>query len=629
MKTARLFFPLPCRAKSRRDGTLLTVCDSLRTFSLREILLPALMFFFCANLSAQVTMGGLEEPKSGAILDLNSTVKGGLLLSNVELLNLYSIPHSGTTPFPGVTAENHESVKGDFAGALVYHTGENGIPAGIYVWNGTNWSPVKENCTPLDAADLKVTPEIAFAKAGDPVTFSVSSGAGSRCAEGETYDWHVNGDPSLSATSVFPASTWTASFSPAGTYKVQVRASNLYSDPSSKVLSNEATVYVTDDGGLPPVLVNGNYGISGGTCYDVKGPQKGGESDADYAARVDSFANNSFTKTFRFNHTQGFMNLSVLMPDDPVGIVASVSQPESDTGSNSGSISFTVTFKNDVKQLVVANNAPVAVKLLVSYTDNNSDSKMASLDIRVQDAGCYCPARVPTSIHPSGWLTFMCKNLGATKELRSVADLAGIDQNNFYEYHGNWYRFGVKDSSLANVFATSTGSITNWNASNTASFPVDLTNANWLETANGSFGNPCPSGWRLPTHDEWGAVINLSRNGGSSFTAVTPENNVLIPRKGTAVSINWERDDSNPPVSDNYKNILQIGDYLFLPVAGRRDSSNGTLCYRGYESGYWSSTGDNSFGSAYAWMMNFDPSGGEGVFEITRTDGFSVRCVAE
>jgi hypothetical protein len=52
-------------SKSRRDGTLLTVCFSLRTFSLRKILLLALAFFSCANLPAQVTIGGLENPKAG------------------------------------------------------------------------------------------------------------------------------------------------------------------------------------------------------------------------------------------------------------------------------------------------------------------------------------------------------------------------------------------------------------------------------------------------------------------------------------------------------------------------------------------------------------------------------------
>jgi uncharacterized protein (TIGR02145 family) len=53
-------------------------------------LLPALAFFACATLQAQVTIGGVTDPAPGAI---------------------------------------------------VYHTGGNDIPAGIYIWNGKWWMP--------------------------------------------------------------------------------------------------------------------------------------------------------------------------------------------------------------------------------------------------------------------------------------------------------------------------------------------------------------------------------------------------------------------------------------------------------------------------------------------------------
>jgi hypothetical protein len=57
----------------------------------------------CQSIQAQVTMGGGTPPKAGAILDLNSTTKGGLLLSNVDITDLGKIP-VGTTIFPGITA---------------------------------------------------------------------------------------------------------------------------------------------------------------------------------------------------------------------------------------------------------------------------------------------------------------------------------------------------------------------------------------------------------------------------------------------------------------------------------------------------------------------------------------------
>jgi uncharacterized protein (TIGR02145 family) len=563
-------------------------------------------------------MGGLEEPKSGALLDLNSTTKGGLLLSNVVLDNLYTIPHDDANLFPGVDGSNYDSktVKDGFSGAIVYHTGENGIPAGVYVWNGTNWTPAEENCMPLDAGSLTVRASSTFVKIGANVTFSVSSGAGSRCAEGETYDWHVNGTPS--ASTAWPASTWTTFFTTADTYKVQVKASNRYGDPSSKVSSNEVTVYVTTDGGVPSELVGGSDGIRGGYCYDVKVTQRSGESGADYAARVDSFAT-GFEKTFNFIPLSVFTNLSVLMPDDPDGIVASVSQPPNTSGNGSTLNPFTVTFKDNVRDLVV-NNGPATVKLLVSYMINSAP-KIAYLDIRVQDAGCYCPAQVPTGINRFGSLIFMCRNLGATIDIRSVAELGNINASNFYEYHGDWYRFGVHTASLENTSATGTGTITDWTVLSNEHFPyLDPSDGDWPETPSGPFGNPCPSGWRLPTHDEWGAVINTSRNGGNSFSLVNPANNKLTRKKGTANNSGWS--------SGNHNNILQIGDYLFLPAAGRRNINLGNLEGRGQLGEYWSSisAGAGSDGYGEGWFMDFT-NNAQLVSHTNSRNGFSVRCV--
>jgi uncharacterized protein (TIGR02145 family) len=79
----------------------------------------------------------------GALLDLNSPTgnKGGLLLSNVELTDLTTIPFEGPNAFPGVDSDNKEDVKFQFRGAIVYHTGGNDIAAGVYVWNGKWWTP--------------------------------------------------------------------------------------------------------------------------------------------------------------------------------------------------------------------------------------------------------------------------------------------------------------------------------------------------------------------------------------------------------------------------------------------------------------------------------------------------------
>jgi uncharacterized protein (TIGR02145 family) len=105
-------------------------------------LLSALAFFVCAGLQAQVSIGSTsDDPKTGALLDLNTPTgnKGGLLLSNVSIADLSKIP-TGINLFPGITSTNNDTNTA-FTGAMVYHTGENDIPAGVYVWNGGRWIP--------------------------------------------------------------------------------------------------------------------------------------------------------------------------------------------------------------------------------------------------------------------------------------------------------------------------------------------------------------------------------------------------------------------------------------------------------------------------------------------------------
>ena len=63
---------------------------------------------------------------------------------------------------------------------------------------------------------------------------------------------------------------------------------------------------------------------------------------------------------------------------------------------------------------------------------------------------------------------------------------------------------------------------------------------------------------------------------------------------------------------------------LFLPAAGLRNNSNGTLDYRGTYGFYWSST---VYDASTATRMSFT-SGGQNTAATNKPLGFSVRCVA-
>ncbi|MDR0427895.1 MAG: fibrobacter succinogenes major paralogous domain-containing protein [Dysgonamonadaceae bacterium] len=85
-------------------------------------------------MSAQVTIGGMTDPKDGALLDLNSTAKDGLLLSNVSLTDLEKIPGG---VFVGISGEQDNNT--ELTGMIVYNTNIN-TGRGLYVWNGVKWT---------------------------------------------------------------------------------------------------------------------------------------------------------------------------------------------------------------------------------------------------------------------------------------------------------------------------------------------------------------------------------------------------------------------------------------------------------------------------------------------------------
>jgi hypothetical protein len=87
-----------------------------------------------ASANAQVSIGPSETaPAGGALLDLKTDYLGGLVLPRVQLTAVNSF--SGLTDAATANAANLE-------GLLVYHTGENGITEGVYLWTDGNWQPL-------------------------------------------------------------------------------------------------------------------------------------------------------------------------------------------------------------------------------------------------------------------------------------------------------------------------------------------------------------------------------------------------------------------------------------------------------------------------------------------------------
>ena len=196
------------------------------------------------------------------------------------------------------------------------------------------------------------------------------------------------------------------------------------------------------------------------------------------------------------------------------------------------------------------------------------------------------------------WKAFKCHNLGADESADPFTPS--------WKLIGNYYQWGrntnITSGSPRYGAAGPTGpgsgeanGITGW--STTAA-----TDGSWAAAGTKPATDPCPDGFRVPTKAQWLAVINTSLNTVSYGTG-------------------W---GSSPT---NYAAGLRIGSGtsgLFLPAAGYRLSSNGTLSNRGNIGYYWSSTENGS----NAWYLYFY-NGGADASNLTRTSGLSVRCVAE
>ncbi|GHT31256.1 hypothetical protein FACS189434_00700 [Bacteroidia bacterium] len=150
------------------------------------------------------------------------------------------------------------------------------------------------------------------------------------------------------------------------------------------------------------------------------------------------------------------------------------------------------------------------------------------------------------------------------------------------ESAGKFYQWNRKKA-----WAAEGETIENWDS-------TDVAGTEWT-AAN----DPSPAGWRVPTTEELKTLFDTEK--------VTNE---WTTQNGVGGRLFTDKTTNNS---------------LFLPAAGGRGNSDGTLFYAGSSGYYWSST---QYGSNNAYALFFF-SGGAGWSYCSRSYGFSVRAVAE
>jgi uncharacterized protein (TIGR02145 family) len=240
----------------------------------------------------------------------------------------------------------------------------------------------------------------------------------------------------------------------------------------------------------------------------------------------------------------------------------------------------------------------------------------------IADVAAGCGAKAADG----GWLKFMCHNLGASsltsnQSLDAItfgSGTAATDSTSndakgwLYQWgratDGHQWRSSVSNTTLATVTdATQTPSADPTQFITSSSHPYDWRQTPydylWRNWNDGRF--PCPSGWKVPSSSDWGALYRSGSTYGTPAQATV--NTWVWTNKGYAISPDGATTT------------------LFLPAAGYRTASLAALGGVGSNGTYWSSTPTSSG----AFYLNFLSSRVGPEASSFRVTGVSVRCVAE
>jgi hypothetical protein len=416
---------------------------------------------------------------------------------------------------------------------------------------------------------------------------------------GETWQWYTVATGGTAApnpkaiTADMPAGTAT-------TYYISSKSNA--TDCESVRIAGTVSVRIN-----PANLDPGTGSLSGRTCFDIA-QSNFGDACGDEASRQVQKANftlpDIYVQTYTFKATTDNVRdvRFVVVDNADEGCVDYTSdlKPMEGALTNGSSVSLTVNYKQtlnnaDSKPLIRRRDRQGAavVTIYVVYWNGSQDVSVP-LTVKIQDCMC-CGAMVS----PTEWKAFMCHNLGADESADPFTPAAAI--------HGAKYQWGRKTPALTQAEDQAiNGKVSGWYSGLPASDA-------WQDGGK-TDNDPCPPGWRVPTHLQWEGVVNNN-----------PSNPI-----GKA----WNGKDYI------YYEALLIGSSLLLPAAGRRDDSDGHLINRGVDGDYWDSTtwpGDGRWNDNHEWyagVLNLLYQGafahiGNSSGGCYKSGGKSVRCVSE
>ncbi|GAB6008307.1 fibrobacter succinogenes major paralogous domain-containing protein [Dysgonomonas reticulitermitis] len=233
----------------------------------------------------------------------------------------------------------------------------------------------------------------------------------------------------------------------------------------------------------------------------------------------------------------------------------------------------TYTVPQSVKDVAGTGTSTKTYAYTVKAINACSNATSSATNVVVTGCGAYLAGTT--------WKAFMCHNLGADQSLPPFTPAKGLN--------GDYYQWGYK-AAVAGVDGLYFGV---WN---TTAAP----NGAWSSTTK-TYNDPCPTGLRLPTSDEWVTIRSNTSN------PVTYVGSWTVSATG-------------------FDSGIKLGNSLYLPAAGWLRSTTGALQVRNSEGHYWSRTAEDSDAArAFAFSDGYTSSN----VITSRTYGLSVRCIAQ
>ncbi|WP_060873496.1 hypothetical protein [Myroides odoratus] len=385
----------------------------------------------------------------------------------------------------------------------------------------------------------------------------------------------------------------------------------------------------------PSFLPQGKGTFSGNTCFDVAetdGATGCGPLSSRQATKANFTQASTYIQQYKFTPVGTVSNVRFeIVPRGNAAIV------ESSSGGNAGNnitapVVFTVHYKQNLNAPAAqggaagltstnALQADIYVIYNSSPTGGGTDYRI-KITVDIKDCAC-CMADMGGGV----FRNFLCHNLGA--DTSADPNIPSKEIMGGYVQWGKRGPIGVTgDSTIdwqtapndgpngyraAPMVDLNTVQIANW-----STMVITDNNKSFWEVSEGKgINDPCPSGYRIPTSEEWKAVLNNNK----------------ITKIG-----NWGSSSATMPESQSYTQAIRVGPkdgdgsvaWLTLPAAGNTSKD---VAFRGNGVTLWSTTSAYRSGNAPEAFAFFVQQGYStsmpSVGFVARAVGAQVRCIQE